>query len=72
MAATLKAFELSADSAEIAQSLEEQGAVIVHGLLDAPLRTRLGADLQPLLDAADPAMEHLSPVIGAFFGFIAG
>ena len=68
MAATLKAVELSADSAEIAQSLEEQGAVVVHGLLDKPLQTRLGADLQPLLEAADPAMEHLNPVIGAFFG----
>ena len=50
MAAALRAFEASDSISEIVQSLEEQGAVIVHGLLDKPLRTRLGALLDPIAD----------------------
>lgn len=49
-------------------ALAAQGAVIVEGLLDADLLAGLNRDIDPLLARADPAMQHLNPAIGAFFG----
>jgi ectoine hydroxylase-related dioxygenase (phytanoyl-CoA dioxygenase family) len=52
----------------IAATLEEDGAVIVEGLLDDDTVARFNAELDPLLDAAAPDREFLNPLIGEFFG----
>ena len=49
-------------------ALEEHGAVIVEGLLDQALLAQLNRDIDPLLARADPHMNHLNPVLDAFFG----
>jgi ectoine hydroxylase-related dioxygenase (phytanoyl-CoA dioxygenase family) len=53
---------------EIVVLLEEHGAVLVEGALDAETVTRVNAEIDPYLEHADPAMRHINPAIGAFFG----
>lgn len=50
------------------EALEQDGALIVEGLLDADSRARLNREIEPLLSGADPAMEHLNASVAAFFG----
>ena len=54
----------------IVDLLNEHGAVIIDGLLDADRLARLNADLDPLLAAADPAHDHafVNPAVAMFFG----
>lgn len=52
----------------IGNSLEEDGAVIVEGLLDAPTVEQINRELDPLVAATDPAMAHLNPGVAAFYG----
>lgn len=52
----------------IAAKLQEDGAVIVEDLFDAALLRQMNAELDPIVAAADPAMQHLNPAVSAFFG----
>ncbi len=54
--------------ADVVAALDEQGAVIVEDLLDAALLARFNAELDPLLDAAQPDRQFLNPAIDWFFG----
>lgn len=65
---SLKAFDVSGDSQAIGDALRADGAVIVHNVLDAGTLQSLNAEIDGLVDAADPAMRHLNPVLDMFFG----
>ncbi|MGE8365937.1 phytanoyl-CoA dioxygenase family protein [Cupriavidus basilensis] len=52
----------------IAKTLEQDGAVIIEGLLDETTVARLNREVDPLLAEADPAMQHLNSSVAAFFG----
>jgi len=52
----------------IRDSLLEHGAVVVENLLDAGLLAEINAEIDPMLERADPAIRHLNPVLDAFFG----
>ncbi len=49
-------------------ALDADGAVVVDGFLDGDSLSRFNEDIGPYLSAADPAMEHVNPLLGAFFG----
>ena len=53
---------------DLLAALDEDGAVVIEGLLDAATLSRLNADVEPALAAADPGMKHLNPAIAFFFG----
>lgn len=65
---TLERFEAGADATRIVASLQAKGACIVEGLLDATLVSRINTEIDPLVEAADPAHKHLNPTLDAFFG----
>ena len=50
------------------EALEQDGALIVEGLLEAESRSRLNREIEPRLSGADPAMEHLNASVAAFCG----
>lgn len=50
------------------KTLQEHGAVIVEGLLDADTLDRFNAELDPLLEATDPARSFVNPAVEFFFG----
>jgi ectoine hydroxylase-related dioxygenase (phytanoyl-CoA dioxygenase family) len=52
----------------ILDDLMEHGVVIVEEMLDPGVLARVNAEVDPWLAAADPAMRHLNPAIGFFFG----
>jgi ectoine hydroxylase-related dioxygenase (phytanoyl-CoA dioxygenase family) len=52
----------------IRDSLLEHGAVVVEKLLDASLLAEINAEIDPLLEEADPSIRHLNPTLDAFFG----
>jgi ectoine hydroxylase-related dioxygenase (phytanoyl-CoA dioxygenase family) len=60
--------ERGADLEDITRDLLECGGVVVEGMLDDELIGRLNAEIDPFVADADPAMKHLNPAIGAFFG----
>jgi ectoine hydroxylase-related dioxygenase (phytanoyl-CoA dioxygenase family) len=49
-------------------ALDEVGAVVLEGLLDAATLARLNAEVEPALAVADPGMAHLNPAVAFFFG----
>jgi ectoine hydroxylase-related dioxygenase (phytanoyl-CoA dioxygenase family) len=49
-------------------ALDEDGAVVIEGLLDAATLARLNAEVDAAVAAADPAMRHLNPAVAGFFG----
>ncbi len=49
-------------------ALQEDGGVIVEGLLDADVLARLNAELDPILEATSPRREFLNPALAWFFG----
>jgi len=53
---------------DITRDLLEHGGVIVEGMLDPSTLEELNAELDPFVESADPAMKHLNPAVGAFFG----
>ncbi len=61
-------FQASDPLPDLLEGLEEAGVVVVENLLDADALTRLGRELAPYLEAADPAMEHAHPMATAFYG----
>jgi ectoine hydroxylase-related dioxygenase (phytanoyl-CoA dioxygenase family) len=54
--------------ADLLAALDEDGAVVIEGLLDAATLSRLNAEVEPALAAADPGMKHLNPLVAGFFG----
>ena len=58
----------SAPLLDVTAALQEHGAVIVEDLLDGDTLGRLNAELDPLLEAADPERSFLNPFIEVFFG----
>ena len=66
--ATIDRFPSAARFDEVADALDRAGAVIVEGLLDAGLLGKINRELDPLVEAADPAMKHRTPELDAFFG----
>jgi len=65
---SLQRFKNDRSAEAIAAALLEDGAVIVEDLLDDDLVAALNVELTPLLEAADPAHQHLNPVLDFFFG----
>ena len=55
-------------SREIAKALDENGAVIVEDLLDSDTLRRFNAELDPLLDEANPSRDFVNPAVSYFFG----
>jgi ectoine hydroxylase-related dioxygenase (phytanoyl-CoA dioxygenase family) len=53
---------------KITGELQEHGAVIIEGLLDAGTLERFNAELDPLLEATSPRRDFVNPAIGFFFG----
>ena len=68
MAAELRRFEVSDPLPELLKGVEEDGAIAIDGLLDVDLLARLNDELDVHLEAADPGMRHLNPVVEGFFG----
>ncbi|MGI9288321.1 MAG: phytanoyl-CoA dioxygenase family protein [Pseudomonadales bacterium] len=59
----------ASDSIEVIhQALLDDGGVIVEGVLDTELLTKLNGEIDPLLAASDPNHKHLNPVLDFFFG----
>lgn len=57
-------------SEDVVAALQEDGAVIVEGLLDPDVLDRFNAEIDPLLGAARPDHDHafLNPAVAWFFG----
>jgi ectoine hydroxylase-related dioxygenase (phytanoyl-CoA dioxygenase family) len=53
---------------DVVAALTEHGAVIVEHMITGGCVDAIVGEVSPFLDAADPAMTHLNPVIQAFFG----
>ena len=58
----------SAGTADVNAALAEHGGVIVEDLIDAETVARINAELDPYVEAADPAAAHLNPALEFFFG----
>jgi ectoine hydroxylase-related dioxygenase (phytanoyl-CoA dioxygenase family) len=59
---------VDAGAEPIGDVLVEDGAVIVEGLLDAATVAAVNAEIDDDMERADPAMAHINPAIGWFFG----
>ena len=68
MSASVPRFAAGAPTAEVVAGLEEQGAVIVEGVLDADLLARFNGEIEPILDQVSPKRTYLNPVINYFYG----
>ena len=68
MPATIQHFDRDADLREILLGLEEDGAVIVEGLLSQDVVDRVNAEVEPAIAAADPEAEMFNPIFQAFHG----
>ena len=68
MARELRRFRPSSKLPEMMHAIDEDGAIVIEGLLDIELLSRLNADIDPYVESADPGMRHLNPLVGAFFG----
>lgn len=55
-------------AAVISEQLNSHGVVIVKDLLSAESVDQINRELAPYLDQADQSVEHINPVIAAFFG----
>lgn len=66
--ATLEHFKPQDGIEKIGESLLENGAVIVEDLLDAATLASINAEVEPLVNEADPTIVHLNPALDLFFG----
>jgi ectoine hydroxylase-related dioxygenase (phytanoyl-CoA dioxygenase family) len=53
---------------DLVAALEEDGAVVIEGLLDPATLARLNVEVDAAVAAADPGMGHLNPAVAGFFG----
>ena len=58
----------SATPAEVNAALAEHGGVIVEDLIDAATVARINEEVDPYVEAADPAAAQLNPALEFFFG----
>lgn len=69
MPATLPHLDYRTDGpSDVTAALDENGAVIVEGLLDDALLARFNAELDPFLEAASPDRHFINPGVDFFFG----
>ena len=68
MAPELRRLAADKPVADLFAALEDDGAVVIEGLLDPGLLRRVNAEVSDAVTAADPAMPHLNPAIAGFFG----
>lgn len=66
--ATIERCTARTDPDEIHAILDRDGAVIVEGLLSPDVVARVNAEVEPVIDAADPYEELFNPIISAFHG----
>lgn len=66
--AQLERFNSNDNIEAIYESLLANGAVIVENVLDAETVGRINAEVDPLVNTADPEIQHLNPMLDAFFG----
>jgi len=58
----------SAPADAMAKTLQEHGALVIEGFLDTDTLDRFNAELDPLIEAADPARSFVNPAVAFFFG----
>jgi ectoine hydroxylase-related dioxygenase (phytanoyl-CoA dioxygenase family) len=68
MSASVPRFAAGTPAAEVVAGLEEHGAAIVEGVLDADLLARFNAEIEPILDQVSPKRTYLNPAINYFYG----
>lgn len=68
MTVTLKHAQAIDSVESIVAALQDDGGVIVEGLLDRDTLARFNTELDPLLDRAQPARKFLNPALDFFFG----
>lgn len=68
MAASIEHLKASAPTGEIVSQLEESGAVVLDGFLDADVLARFNAEIDPVLAATAEDKAVLSPMIQFFMG----
>jgi ectoine hydroxylase-related dioxygenase (phytanoyl-CoA dioxygenase family) len=68
MPAELRRFDAGKPVADLLAALDDDGAVVIEGLLDAATLARLNSEVDAAVAAADPAMKHLNPAVAGFFG----
>jgi len=66
--AELTRFSAETDIDTINAALSDQGAMLVEGVFSAETIATINAELDEVMDAADPAMSHVNESIDAFFG----
>jgi ectoine hydroxylase-related dioxygenase (phytanoyl-CoA dioxygenase family) len=64
----IRRFRADKPVADLLAALDDDGAAIVEGFLDADTLARVNREVDPFVAAADPAMAHLNPAVGGFFG----
>lgn len=68
MARTLPRHRVTDPGDAILDDLLEHGGVIVEDMLSPELLARINCEVDPYVEAADPAMRHMNPALDAFFG----
>ena len=66
--AKLQHFRAADDPSQFTQALLEDGSIIVEDVLNSDLLHILNSEVDPLLEAADPAHKQLNPALDFFFG----
>jgi ectoine hydroxylase-related dioxygenase (phytanoyl-CoA dioxygenase family) len=68
MSAGLERFSVTASPDALAQALQDDGGVIVEGLLARDVVARIRDEVAGARAAANPGLKHLNPAIQFFFG----
>jgi ectoine hydroxylase-related dioxygenase (phytanoyl-CoA dioxygenase family) len=68
MGGSLKRMKAGEPVRAVVAALQEDGGVMVEGLLDADVLARFNAELDPILEATSPRREFLNPALAWFFG----
>jgi ectoine hydroxylase-related dioxygenase (phytanoyl-CoA dioxygenase family) len=68
MTATVQRFDRGADLDTLVKALDDDGVVIVEGLLDADVVARVNEEVEAHVAAADPDEPMFNPAIQAFHG----
>ena len=68
MAAAIERLRVSDPVEKIVAALEQDGAVIVHDLLDADTLGRFNVEIDPFLEQVSPDRDFLNPAMKWFFG----
>lgn len=64
----LQRFSMDQSWEQIGAALEQDGVVIVEGILTGDTLDRLNREIEPFLNQADPTRGHVNPQVAAFFG----